>query len=74
MKENVITIAPDQCKGCRLCVDACPRSCISVTSQINILGYQYARFEQKGCTACGFCWYVCPELGAITVYAGEKAS
>ncbi len=35
---------------------------------MNSLGYQYARFESSECNACGLCFYVCPEPGAITVY------
>jgi len=52
-------------------VNACPTHCIVVGSRINALGYQYARFEKDDCTACGHCFYVCPEPGAITVYARE---
>ena len=70
MALNFVTIIPSQCKGCRLCVEACPRGCLLVGSDSNELGYQYARFEQKSCTACGFCFYVCPEPGAVTVYKG----
>ena len=75
MSENHVFIATEECKGCRLCVAACPRHCLSIGADLNRIGYQYARFEQRGCTACGFCYYVCPEPGAITVYRekGGKA-
>ena len=69
MNRSVIT--PDLCKGCRVCVNACPNHCLSIGSEINKLGYQYAVSKSKGCTACGICFYVCPEPGAITVYKGE---
>jgi NAD-dependent dihydropyrimidine dehydrogenase PreA subunit len=72
MSVNFIKIEPSECKGCRVCVEACPKSCISIGSDINSIGYQYAKFDNKGCIACGLCFYVCPELGAITVYKGEK--
>lgn len=65
---NFVRIEADQCKGCRLCVETCPRHCISIGSRINKLGYQYARFDSDKCTACGLCFYVCPEPGAITVF------
>lgn len=65
---NFVRIEADQCKGCRLCVEACPNHCIAIGSRINKLGYQHARFESEQCTACGLCFYVCPEPGAITVY------
>ncbi|RKX75839.1 MAG: hypothetical protein DRP87_13590 [Spirochaetes bacterium] len=72
MSESYITINDDECKGCRLCVDACPKKCIVIGSNINLIGYQYARFEQNGCNACGLCYYVCPEPGAVTVYKKDK--
>lgn len=70
MPLNFVTIISSQCKGCRLCVEACPKDCLVIGSDINENGYQYAKFEQKGCTACGFCFYTCPEPGAITVHKG----
>jgi NAD-dependent dihydropyrimidine dehydrogenase PreA subunit len=71
MKRNFVSIEPDLCKGCRLCIDTCPRDCLEMGSEINKLGYQYARFATYNCTACGQCFYSCPEPGAITVYREE---
>lgn len=68
---NKVIIAADECKGCRLCVQECPHHCIVIGSKINTQGYQYARFEPGACTACGFCFYICPEPGAITVISGS---
>jgi NAD-dependent dihydropyrimidine dehydrogenase PreA subunit len=64
---NHIQIAPDECKGCRFCVAMCPQRCISISDSINKLGYQFAEFTSEKCTACGICFDVCPEPGAITV-------
>ena len=71
MKGNFAEIDPSQCKGCRLCIETCPRHCIVLGSQINSMGYQFARFEGDGCTACGFCYYICPEPGAVRVFKNE---
>ncbi|MDA3955242.1 4Fe-4S dicluster domain-containing protein [Oceanispirochaeta sp.] len=68
---NRSIIEADQCKGCRVCVNSCPNHCLSIGSEINKLGYQYAHSVSENCTACGICFYVCPEPGAITVYKGE---
>jgi len=70
---NYITIEPEECKGCRLCVEFCPKKCIAIGSSINKIGYQYAEFKSEKCTACGICYYVCPELGTITVFSGREA-
>ena len=74
MKRNFVSIERDLCKGCRLCMDTCPHGCLEMGSEINILGYQYARFGTSRCTACGLCFYVCPEPGAVTVYRDEPVS
>jgi ferredoxin len=63
-----IKIDPEECKGCQVCTRACSRNCIIMGSQINKMGYKYAIFSGKGCTACGACFYGCPECGAITVF------
>jgi len=70
---SLVVIEPSECKGCRLCVESCPKECIVIGSEINGIGYQYARYTGRGCTACGICYYVCPEPGAITVIRGDKA-
>ncbi len=63
-----VKIDPSQCKGCGYCKAACPKSCIAMAREINVLGYNYAVFEGEGrCVGCGLCFYVCPEPGAICV-------
>lgn len=69
---NRVKINEHNCKGCRLCVDACPKQCLHIGSKINSIGYQYAIFKSESCTACGICYYTCPEFGTITVYKEEN--
>lgn len=68
---NYVRIEKNECKGCKLCVHNCPNNCLGIGSEINRLGYQAAVFKNPNCTACGICYYVCPEPGAITVYKNE---
>lgn len=65
---NYSQINPKRCKGCAACVVACPHGCIEIGSEINQMGYQFARFAVRKCIACGMCFYTCPEFGAITVF------
>ncbi|MFP4382721.1 MAG: ferredoxin family protein [Spirochaetia bacterium] len=71
-RKNRVEIDPSQCKGCRLCIEICPKKCLALSAGINALGYQYAEFREEHCTACGLCYYVCPEPGAVTVHTGDK--
>ncbi|MGD0831309.1 MAG: 4Fe-4S dicluster domain-containing protein [Terracidiphilus sp.] len=57
----------DECKGCGLCVDACPLKLIALGERLNHYGYRTAVYAGAGCTGCGICFMVCPEPGAITV-------
>jgi NAD-dependent dihydropyrimidine dehydrogenase PreA subunit len=57
----------DECKGCGLCIEACPPKVIGLSEQMNHYGYRTATYMGAGCTGCGICFMVCPEPGAITV-------
>ena len=65
---GVLKVDINECKGCGLCMDACPPKVISLSERLNHYGYRTATYTGKGCTGCGICFMVCPEPGAITVY------
>ncbi|MEF9876434.1 MAG: 4Fe-4S binding protein [Gordonibacter sp.] len=56
------------CKGCGLCVDACPTHIIELDlDKITAKGYHPARcIDAEKCTACMSCALMCPDV-AITV-------
>jgi NAD-dependent dihydropyrimidine dehydrogenase PreA subunit len=56
-----------ECKGCGLCVEACPPDVLSQADWLNHQGYHPAQYSGSGCTGCGICFFVCPEPGAIKV-------
>jgi NAD-dependent dihydropyrimidine dehydrogenase PreA subunit len=65
---GILEVDLNECKGCGLCIDACPTHVISMSQHLNHYGYQTATYAGSGCTACGICFMVCPEPGALTVY------
>ena len=68
------TIEVDQmhCKGCSLCVEACPQHVIALDmDHLTPKGYHPAKLIAEGCTGCVICAIVCPDA-AITVYREAK--
>ncbi len=69
-----IVLDIEKCKGCELCVTACPQDSLEQSRNVNSKGYLYIVKIEDNCTGCVNCALVCPE-GAITVYRkkmGEK--
>lgn len=67
-----IEIDRERCKGCQLCILACPKNLIEVSARVNAAGYYPAVAKDTvECTACGMCWQVCPDT-AIAVYRSVK--
>ena len=64
---GLLRVNAEECKGCGLCVEACPLKAIGLSERLNRYGYRTAAYAGTGCTGCGICFMVCPEPGAITV-------
>ena len=57
-----VVVDVDACKGCELCVEACPPGVLRMTSTArNNQGYLYPELL-PGCIACGLCAKVCPDF------------
>lgn len=63
-----ITFSTDLCKGCGLCVAACPKGLIVLTKgKLNKKGHSPAEItDQAACVGCAFCATMCPDC-VITV-------
>jgi len=69
--KGTIVIEKERCKGCQLCLEACPKRLILLSEEFNARGYHFAVFDESGeCTACVLCGRICPDM-AIVVYACE---
>jgi len=62
-----VTFNRELCKGCGLCVGACPKKIVSLSEELNSRGYHPANVvEQDKCIGCAFCATMCPDC-VITV-------
>ena len=58
----------EECKGCGLCVEACPPKVLRLAPNLNRYGYHPVTYVGEGCSGCGICFFACPEPGAIAVW------
>ncbi|MBE9484402.1 MAG: 4Fe-4S binding protein [Bacteroidetes bacterium] len=66
--KGAIVVDIDRCKGCEVCIGACPNDVIGMSSEVNIKGYKYSYMvNPESCVGCANCAVVCPD-GVITVY------
>jgi 2-oxoglutarate ferredoxin oxidoreductase subunit delta len=68
-----LDIAVDRCKGCGLCVTACPKGILALdTSIVNRLGYHPVRLgDAAACTSCALCARICPD-SVFAVFARPR--
>ena len=66
-----IKIDKNYCKGCELCVRACPQQIISMSKDITVRGYFYAQVhEPSRCIGCRICAITCPDSAIDVVTNG----
>ena len=55
-------VMPQFCKACGRCIDACPKGCIELGSEIEPLtGFTPIVLQLDACSGCGLCFSACPE-------------
>ncbi len=58
---GTVVIDAERCKGCELCIPACPPDVLRMSTRRNASGYRAAG-TLEGCTGCGACLMVCPDF------------
>jgi 2-oxoglutarate ferredoxin oxidoreductase subunit delta len=69
-----IQFRTERCKGCGLCIIACPKKVLELGEKLNRSGYPVIEItDMESCTSCTFCAEICPDV-VISVYkkVGEK--
>jgi 2-oxoglutarate ferredoxin oxidoreductase subunit delta len=72
-----VFVIPERCKGCRFCIEFCPRDVLTESTQTNAKGYRYpvvAAGREDECGNCQFCTIVCPEFAIYTELRPELAT
>ena len=70
-----VVVASDRCKGCELCVAACPHHALALDLEVvNPLGHHPVHLlADATCKSCAFCARVCPDAG-LTVLAPPRGT
>jgi 2-oxoglutarate ferredoxin oxidoreductase subunit delta len=67
---GTLVIDVEACKGCELCIEACPPHVLRMTDEsVNRRGYRYPELA-PGCIACKLCSLICPDF-VFQVYRYE---
>jgi 2-oxoglutarate ferredoxin oxidoreductase subunit delta len=57
-----IKISEEVCKGCALCVTACPKNILRLSAKSNKNGYfPLEIFKPEECIGCANCAVICPD-------------
>jgi 2-oxoglutarate ferredoxin oxidoreductase subunit delta len=66
--KGAVKVDVERCKGCNLCVVACPTNVLELAREVNGKGYNYAYMANpEACIGCANCGLVCPD-SVIEVY------
>jgi 2-oxoglutarate ferredoxin oxidoreductase subunit delta len=69
LTRGTLVIDAEACKGCELCIDACPPGVLSMGAEVNARGYRVPVLA-PGCTGCKACSQICPDF-VFQVYKYE---
>ena len=57
-----LTFLRDRCKGCELCIAACPKNILALDNTTNLKGYRPATcIDESQCVGCASCAKMCPD-------------
>ncbi|MDR3130668.1 MAG: 4Fe-4S dicluster domain-containing protein [Treponema sp.] len=71
-RKGKVVIDRELCKGCGLCIRACPVKVLDVEKHLNMQGsFPASALQIEKCTGCGNCFAVCPEV-CIEVFDLEE--
>lgn len=69
---GTVVIDADRCKGCELCIQACPVDVLQMSDRRNEKGY-FVPELLEGCTGCSACQLICPDY-VFDIYRYNRAT
>ncbi len=69
---GIVFIKKEQCKGCELCIEFCPKDVLVRSKGFNAKGYHYPTVGNGECINCRLCVTVCPEYAIFSRPAGPR--
>lgn len=72
-RKGKVEVNREVCKGCYLCIRACPVKELEQDTELNSSGcYPVKTANTDKCIACGACYEVCPDV-CIEIFELESA-
>ncbi len=70
-----VLVATERCKGCGLCIDACPTDALALDgARVNGMGYHPAILvDADACTSCAKCARMCPDA-ALSIFVRPRGA
>lgn len=65
------TLFPGLCKGCGLCIQKCPKKCMSWSDILGVYGTPTVGINND-CIACGICQNTCPDCAIVVEKKNDK--
>ena len=65
---GLVVVDVERCKGCGVCIAACPCDVLAFSASVNGKGYNFVEMvDADKCTGCASCGIICPD-SCIVVY------